>query len=93
MYIYVYIYVYIYRYVADTFRIVILLYKDDIIFISLFIVYFLAVYHAMVYPLALNILGTLLSKIYIYHHQSFWKLKLKRTKQTEWVERIGQLPD
>ena len=33
--------------------IIIFLYKDDVIFIALFIVYFLAVYHAMVNPLAL----------------------------------------
>ena len=31
--------------------------------------------------------------IYVYRHHSLWKLKLKRAKQTEWVERTGQLPD
>ena len=31
--------------------------------------------------------------IYIYSHQSLWKLKLKRAKQTECVERTAQLPD
>ena len=95
----------IYSYL-DRLSIVILLYKDDVIFISPFIVYVLAVYHAMVYPLACIYLWNTLEKklhiytyiciniyIQIYRHQSLWKLKLKRTKQTEWVERTGQLPD
>ena len=73
--------------------IVILVYKDDIIFIILLIIYFLAVYHATVYPLAFFIYGTFLKQYIIYiPSSSLWKLKLKRAKQTEWVERTGQLP-
>ena len=49
-------------------------------------------------PLGIVYFWNILEKncIYIYIHipsSKPWKLKLKRTKQTEWVERTGQLPD
>ena len=67
--------------------IAILTYKDDVIFTSLLILYFLAVYHAMAYHLRnllylWNILGN------IYFHQSLWETQIK-TAQTNRMIFLG----
>ena len=62
--------------------IAILTYKDDVIFTSLLILYFLAVYHPMAYHLRnYYIYGTSLATYTFI--KAFGKFKLKRTKQTE----------
>ena len=56
-----------------------LTYKDDVIFTSLLMIYLLCIIQ---WPIHWhNYLWNIVAKIYF--HQSLWKLKLKRTKQTD----------
>ena len=81
-------------YCLDRLSKVILPYKDDAIFISLFIVYVVAVYHAMVYPLALYIYGTFLRKQNTYRHIPSSKsldieIETDQTNRMGWKDRAA----